>query len=135
MIRGRSLGLRLHTFTPSAAPAAMAAPRAVVSDMEGLTVTSREHAHTKSCYAATGLCLIQSCISMILFSKAVSWHLLKDKWEWWRTQFLAIVSVQVSYFCFGTVGNCWSMKLFSCLRFLYHDIYRILHYFVLVFLF
>lgn len=33
----RSSGLRLHTLTPSAAPAAIAAPRAVVSGMDGFT--------------------------------------------------------------------------------------------------
>lgn len=33
----RSSGLRLHTLTPSAAPAAMAAPRAVVSGIDGFT--------------------------------------------------------------------------------------------------
>lgn len=33
----RSSGLRLHTLTPSAAPAAMAAPSAVVSGMDGFT--------------------------------------------------------------------------------------------------
>lgn len=34
----RSSGFRLHTLTPSAAPAAMAAPRAVVSGIDGFTV-------------------------------------------------------------------------------------------------
>lgn len=34
----RSSGCRLHTLTPSAAPAAMAAPRAVVSGIDGFTV-------------------------------------------------------------------------------------------------
>lgn len=33
----RSSGLKLHTLTPSAAPAAIAAPRAVVSGMDGFT--------------------------------------------------------------------------------------------------
>lgn len=33
----RSSGFKLHTLTPSAAPAAMAAPRAVVSGMDGFT--------------------------------------------------------------------------------------------------
>ena len=33
----RSSGLRLHTLTPSAAPAAIAAPSAVVSGMDGFT--------------------------------------------------------------------------------------------------
>lgn len=33
----RSSGFRLHTLTPSAAPAAMAAPRAVVSGIDGFT--------------------------------------------------------------------------------------------------
>ena len=33
---------RLHTFTPSAAPAAMAAPRAVVSGIDGLTTKTKE---------------------------------------------------------------------------------------------
>lgn len=37
----RSSGLRLQTLTPSAAPAAMAAPRAVVSGMEGFTATRK----------------------------------------------------------------------------------------------
>ena len=32
---------RLHTFTPSAAPAAMAAPSAVVSGIDGLTIRTK----------------------------------------------------------------------------------------------
>lgn len=37
VLTGRWSTLRSHTFTPSAAPAAMAAPRAVVSGMAGFT--------------------------------------------------------------------------------------------------
>lgn len=42
VMSGRWSGLRLHTSTPSAAPAAMAAPRAVVSDMFGRTGRNTE---------------------------------------------------------------------------------------------
>ena len=40
---------RLHTFTPSAAPAAMAAPSAVVSGIDGLTTRTkgRKNGHLK----------------------------------------------------------------------------------------
>lgn len=42
----RSSGFKLHTLTPSAAPAAMAAPRAVVSGMDGFTVSAQAQTHT-----------------------------------------------------------------------------------------
>ena len=39
----RSAGLRLHTAMSAAAPAAIAAPRAVVSGIDGHTVERRAH--------------------------------------------------------------------------------------------
>ena len=46
----RSSGLRLHTLTPSAAPAAIAAPSAVVSGMDGLTVVTAPSLLTWVCH-------------------------------------------------------------------------------------
>ena len=53
---GRSPGVRLHT--PTAAPAAMATPRAVVSDMVGLSGEAHAMLHTDT---MTCVCVVLDC--------------------------------------------------------------------------